>query len=1632
MGGKQNRTRNNVRPSNSGRSAAMLHSSLPQFSGFSGGNKMSPLSTLAFIPVDELDKTIDSNFQLVLKKVSKKDATTKLKGLQEFTELLENSELSTIKSLLSIWPRFYGVLVIHPDNRIREATQIAHSVIVQKVKREIAPYLKQLMAPWFTSQYDNYPPAATAAIKAFQDSFSPLKFKEAITFCQQEIINYIHDNLVVQSAQTVSSSQLSLQEAEARYERVVISCLQGYAMYLKDVPEENIAESIDLNIQIVSNKKFWKLALNKVALIRSSWFQVLSVILQRARHLLTGKETQTFSTILNNLGDQEITVLPNVWECLLLVSSNPEYWVFINIDQLFVPKLLNTLKQAGGGNASIIYPNLLPLIANLPSFEERKMHQFYLNFFDHMGSGLKLKQTISNTQESNAISQAYIECLQLLLTRNATNSELCNTLITQFCSLLEWCITKEASFASCKVIFIQVSSLLAGLLKNNINETHLLIEYFLKCLGETFDKALNNPSNYSDIYQVSMKEVDLLLNLRSCQSSSNHTNPEFYGEVIHNFTLLVWKQHIQFIEQSYSSDLFESLYLLLRSFDKEESFESLLYHLPNETIKPKLMYIYEKWFKKWLFCEAMFGKNVLDLVFLLLEELDGTDQQSVLDDLLKVNNPECIAWSVSKALSDPHVTNRIVQDWLKGPAIGNFFVSIVDSYSSGKCSSEQSSILEAALKETSRESLLIGRELLDKVIDKMATIILLEKQEKGVLNSTCKLAVDMCKLIYTPSRLLAYGDTLLFTLFNLSCQLLDGQLTEILFEEVNSTWKNSLKILLRNLNDADSKSLLDKFLGLTKEEFTVVITTRNKARFERLKQQIWNIIEVVYDGRPWLLTWIVEFLNNKMDVSCDKVIKLCQMAEYVKGAIQSPLFTINIEESMDNDEILSYFVCSFIVFEIMTISLDHQNEDNIFPKAILRNENCDSPRIITMLEKPEEVLVKMIYSYTVNTSFLSHFNSIKFYSEITYYHNYSETCIRDIIKVFGCSDQLNIKEHLKSLALSSGWFWSKSAHTYYVNFEKSDECIREFKSLSETESPNLEGLFYLRQIFGNDETPSINVPGRFIQHIEKLRQSNMDQFLYKNSKLSWQETNQVIDVVEKCTYLMENCELTTKYWDLIVLSMDAWSSNCLKYASSLVNEYQYQRLVVAIGELFIKTCEKIKKLKSEKSESNYVEEWEDIIVENVHSQLAQIWLFFADYFNHSNQDNLLNLPFLQSFGEITDYLKHDLIFKENQILPKWTGFLKTSNLLLTNSRTVLQMWGYKLLLVLVPGLIKIDEKAINSSALHKKGLIFEQFKEKLVELQDIVNSMLIDFRIGEKSCTVETSYDSFTYTFAYLLLWDVMVNFFDIASPELRFQYSDWLKSGSLLHELLANLFKLIPVGSLLKEESSDTNTNNFLDNPLSMVGFGGFCGSVTIEHFACYLFKSSLEQFPALIRQWWTVLDVRTSQIVEKITVLHVSPILCKMELNNVVKHQSSFKNLKVKILPSVREIQAIYTVDEIQMELAISLPLNYPLGSPEIACNRQLSGSTQKQWLLQFKKCVLHQNGKLWDGLSLWNAYLDRKFDGIEECCICYAVLHSGSYQLPKVSCRTCKKKFHSPCLFKWFSTSNKSSCPICRNLF
>ncbi|KAK1398101.1 hypothetical protein POM88_007964 [Heracleum sosnowskyi] len=78
------------------------------------------------------------------------------------------------------------------------------------------------------------------------------------------------------------------------------------------------------------------------------------------------------------------------------------------------------------------------------------------------------------------------------------------------------------------------------------------------------------------------------------------------------------------------------------------------------------------------------------------------------------------------------------------------------------------------------------------------------------------------------------------------------------------------------------------------------------------------------------------------------------------------------------------------------------------------------------------------------------------------------------------------------------------------------------------------------------------------------------------------------------------------------------------------------------------------------------------------------------------------------------------------------------------------------------------------------------------------------------------------------------------------------------------------------------------------------------------------------------------------------------------------------------------------------------------------------------------LSQNGALAEAIRIWKSNFDKEFEGVEECPICYSVVHTSDHNLPRLACKTCKHKFHSACLYKWFSTSHKSTCPLCQSPF
>ncbi|KAI9500584.1 hypothetical protein BX070DRAFT_195344 [Coemansia spiralis] len=131
--------------------------------------------------------------------------------------------------------------------------------------------------------------------------------------------------------------------------------------------------------------------------------------------------------------------------------------------------------------------------------------------------------------------------------------------------------------------------------------------------------------------------------------------------------------------------------------------------------------------------------------------------------------------------------------------------------------------------------------------------------------------------------------------------------------------------------------------------------------------------------------------------------------------------------------------------------------------------------------------------------------------------------------------------------------------------------------------------------------------------------------------------------------------------------------------------------------------------------------------------------------------------------------------------------------------------------------------------------------------------------------------------------------------------------------------------------------------------------------------------------------------------------------------------------------QVTLLYTVDDSTLEMAVKLPPTYPLVLPTIESVKRIAVS-EKRWRawLVAAQAQMARNRRLDVVCAQVLGNVGAHFAGVEDCAICYSAVGTLDNSLPNKQCRTCKNKFHRMCLFKWFNTSNQSTCPLCRNLF
>jgi hypothetical protein len=293
---------------------------------------------------------------------------------------------------------------------------------------------------------------------------------------------------------------------------------------------------------------------------------------------------------------------------------------------------------------------------------------------------------------------------------------------------------------------------------------------------------------------------------------------------------------------------------------------------------------------------------------------------------------------------------------------------------------------------------------------------------------------------------------------------------------------------------------------------------------------------------------------------------------------------------------------------------------------------------------------------------------------------------------------------------------------------------------------------------------------------------------------------------------------------------------------------------------------------------------------------------------------------------------------------------------------------------------------------------------------------------------------------AYLYSWQLVFDHFANSSYQVKSDYVEALREGEYLGHLLELTWELLGHirGRPVDVSKYDIRRFDYLDQQGDLEGLSA---DKRMHWLLAHLYYQSLTHVPSLTKtQFLAIKSRQTGLAVESWTAKYIAPLLISASLDSVaqwtestVKTDPEYEGWSAKVSPRSREVQFSYLVDEQTMAILIRLPETYPLASARVEGLNRVAADERKwqSWLRNCQGVIQFSNGNLIDGLTTWKRNVTGALKGQSECAICYSII-SGDRQLPTKKCGTCKNLFHSSCLFKWFKTSNASTCPLCRNAF
>ncbi|KAM8813132.1 E3 ubiquitin-protein ligase listerin isoform 2-T2 [Rhynchonycteris naso] len=1763
MGGKnKQRTKGNLRPSNSGRAAELLAKEQGTVPGFIGFGTFQ--SDLGYVPAvqgaEEIDSLVDSDFRMVLRKLSKKDVTTKLKAMQEFGTMCTERDTEIVKGVLPYWPRIFCKISLDHDRRVREATQQAFEKLILKVKKHLAPYLKSLMGYWLMAQCDTYSPAASAAKDAFDAAFPPSKQPEAIAFCKDEITSVLQDHLIKETPDSLSDPQtVPEQEREAKFYRVVTCSLLALKKLLCLLPDNELESLEEKFKSLLSQNKFWKYGKHSIPQIRSAYFELVSALCQRSPQLMIDEASRVSSSVLLSIDDSDPVVCPALWEAVLYTLTTIEdCWLHVNAKKSVFPKLSAVVREGGRGLATVIYPYLLPFISKLPQSITDPKLDFFKNFLTSLVAGLSTERVKTSFSECSAVVSAFFECLRFIMQQNLGEEEIEEMLINDQLIPVIDAVLKDPRLQDGQLFDYLAETLSSWEVKADMekddkmahNLEKVLLNFWER-LSEICFKKINEPEadvqcvvGVSNLLQVLQKPKSSLKSnkkkvgkvrfadempesneeIGKCVSSgetsegcelvdepplshncSDRLSP-LRKKPLEDLVCKLAEMSINYVNEQKSEQHLRFLSTLLNSFSSTRVFKMLLGPEKQSIVKSKplaiaklvqknsaIQFLYQK-LVSWLNEDQR--KETGFLVDILYSALhccaDNKERKDVLDDLTEVN----LTWNlvlqiIEKACSssDKHA---LVISWLKGNILGEKLVTLADhlcnkelesTVTSDPYFSERWTLLSLVLSQHVKNDYLIGEVYVERIIVKLHETLCKAKKVSETENndSSVSFICDVAYNYFSSAKgclPMLSSENLLLTLFQLCAQSKERtHLPDFLICKVKNTWLSGVNVLVHQAGTTGQQSAFLRLSALWLKN-QVQASSLDIKSLQGFLSTVDDLLNKLLESEDTSLLGV--YIGSVMPNSSEweKMRQSLPMQWLHKPLLEGRL-SLNYEcfktdtKEQDTKKLPNHLCTSALLSKMILVALKKEivlenNELEKITAELLYSlqwcEELDNPP--SFLTGFCEMLEKMNITYDNlcrlgNTSGLLH---LLFNRSMERGTLWSLIIAKLIVSQSISPDE--VKQHYRRkegfFPLTEGNMHTIQSLCPFLSKEDKKEfiaqCIPALLAWTKEDLCSTNGGFgHLAILNSCLQTGSID-DGELLHGILKIlicwKKDHEDIFLFSCnlSEVSPEILGVNIEVMRFLSQFLKYCSspLAESEWDFIMCSMLAWlettSENRALGSVSLVQLFACVScgLACELSAFFDSTTPET----TGKLPANLISEWKDFFSQGIHSLLLPLLVTVTE--SKDTSETSFQNAMLKPMCETLTYIPKDQLL--NHRLPARLAADQKTNLpehlqtllntlaplLLFRARPV-QIAVYYMLYKLMPELPQYDQDNLKSYGDEEEEPALSPpaaLMSLLSTQEELLENVLGCVPVGQ-IVTIKPLSDDFCYVLGYLLTWKLILTFFKAAASQLRALYSMYLRKTKSLNKLLYHLFRLMPENPTCADTASELankEPKTFFTEALQLSIREMTALPYYIPHLACSVYHMTLKDLPAMVRLWWNSSEKRVFNIVDRFTSKYVSSVLSFQEISSVQTSTQLFNGMTVKARATTREVMATYSIEDIVIELIIQLPSNYPLGSITVESGRRVGVAVQqwRNWMLQLSTYLTHQNGSIMEGLALWKNNVDKRFEGVEDCMICFSVIHGFNYSLPKKACRTCKKKFHSACLYKWFTSSNKSTCPLCRETF